>query len=117
MVKDDENLKLLIVKEGVIECLRNYWDSCPPVRSLEVAVELLRGLASSQAIAEGLVSDGFVVRLVAVLNLGVLGVRIAVARAVSELSCNTKTRKEIGDLCPVCLLESGLLLESEFRGK
>ncbi|KAJ6386787.1 hypothetical protein OIU78_016668 [Salix suchowensis] len=98
LVKDDENLKLLIVKEGVIECLRNYWDSCPPVRSLEVAVELLRGLASSQAIAEGLVSDGFVVRLVAVLNLGVLGVRIAAARAVSELSCNTKTRKEIGDL-------------------
>ncbi|KAF9671761.1 hypothetical protein SADUNF_Sadunf12G0082000 [Salix dunnii] len=98
LVKDDENLKLLIVKEGVIECLRNYWDSCPPVRSLEVAVDLLRGLASSQAIAEGLVSDGFVVRLVAVLNLGVLGVRIAAARAVSELCCNTKTRKEIGDL-------------------
>ena len=24
LVKDDENLKLLIVKEGVIECLRNY---------------------------------------------------------------------------------------------
>ncbi|KAJ6309519.1 hypothetical protein OIU77_015309 [Salix suchowensis] len=32
------------------------------------------------------------------LNLGVLGVRIAAARAVSELCCNTKTRKEIGDL-------------------
>ncbi|KAJ6309518.1 hypothetical protein OIU77_015309 [Salix suchowensis] len=49
-------------------------------------------------VAQGLVSDGFVVRLVAMLNLGVLGVRIAAARAVSELCCNTKTRKEIGDL-------------------
>ncbi|KAJ6977831.1 hypothetical protein D5086_023614 [Populus alba] len=98
LVKDDENLKLLIVKEGVIECLRNYWDSCPPIRSPEVAVELLRELASSQAIAEGLVSDGFIVRLVAVLNLGVSGVRIAAARAASELSCNTKTRKEMGEL-------------------
>ncbi|KAJ6882564.1 hypothetical protein NC651_028988 [Populus alba x Populus x berolinensis] len=58
LVKDDENLKLLIVKEGVIECLRNYWDSCPPIRSPGVAVELLRELSSSQAIAEGLVSDG-----------------------------------------------------------
>jgi hypothetical protein len=98
LVKEDENLKLLIVKEGVVECLRNFWDSCPPARSLEVAVELLRELASNQAIAEGLVSDGFVVRLVAVLNCGVLGVRVAAARAVFELGFIMKTRKLIGEL-------------------
>ncbi|KAG6747257.1 hypothetical protein POTOM_049648 [Populus tomentosa] len=98
LVKEDENLKLLIVKEGVVECLRNFWDSCPPARSLEVAVELLRELASNQAIAEGLVSDGFVVRLVAVLSCGVLGVRVAAARAVFELGFIMKTRKLIGEL-------------------
>ncbi|KAJ6970843.1 hypothetical protein NC653_035194 [Populus alba x Populus x berolinensis] len=98
LVKEDENLKLLIVKEGVVECLRNFWDSCPPARSLEVAVELLRELASNQAIAEGLVSDGFVVRLVAVLSCGVLGVRVAAARAIFELGFIMKTRKLIGEL-------------------
>ncbi|KAJ6410485.1 hypothetical protein OIU84_007266 [Salix udensis] len=76
LVKEDENLKILIVKEGVIE-----WS-----------------WATSQAIAEGLVSDGFVVRLVAVLSCGVMGVRSAAARAVYELGFNMKTRKLIGEL-------------------
>lgn len=97
LVKEDENLKLLIVKEGGMECLRNFWDSAPPIRSLEVAVDLLRHLASSQVIAEVLVSDGYIMRLVAVLNCGVLGVRISAAIAVYELGINTKTRKEMGE--------------------
>ncbi|KAJ4850152.1 hypothetical protein Tsubulata_000635 [Turnera subulata] len=97
LVKGDDNLKLLIVKEGVVECLRNYWDSCPPVRSLEVAVELLRLLGSSQGIAEGLVSDGFIARLAAVLNCGVMSARIASARAVYELGSNARAGKEMGE--------------------
>ncbi|XP_065872732.1 uncharacterized protein [Euphorbia lathyris] len=97
LAKDDQNLKLTIVKEGGVDCLRNFWDSAPPVRSLEVAVDLLGQLASIQAIAEVLVYEDFISRLVAVLNCGVLGVRIAAARAVYELCFNTKSRKEMGE--------------------
>ncbi|KAJ4728858.1 U-box domain-containing protein [Melia azedarach] len=97
LVSDDENLKLLIVKEGGIESLKNFWDSDSAVRSLDVAVELLRHLASSHPIVEVLVSDGFVVRLVSVLNCGVLGVRIAAARAVHQLGISSKARKEMGE--------------------
>ncbi|KAH7578526.1 hypothetical protein JRO89_XS01G0393700 [Xanthoceras sorbifolium] len=97
LVSDDESLKLLIVKEGGVESLKNFWDSAPTVRSLEVAVELLRHLASCNLIAEVLVSDGFIVRLVNVLNCGVLGVRIAAAEAVHEMGISSKSRKEIGE--------------------
>ncbi|KAK6262004.1 hypothetical protein QUC31_007820 [Theobroma cacao] len=106
LVSDDENLRLLIVKEGGIECLKNFWDSSPNPKSLEVAVELVRRLASCSPIAEALVADGFVARLVAVLNCGVLGVRIAAARAVYELGFNSKTRKEMGECgCTVALIK------------
>ncbi|XVF08630.1 hypothetical protein REPUB_Repub07fG0019400 [Reevesia pubescens] len=106
LVSDDESLKLLIVKEGGIECLKNFWDSCPHLKSLEVAVELVRQLASFPVIAEALVADDFISRLVAVLNCGVLGVRIAAARAVYELGFNSKTRKELGECgCTVALIK------------
>ncbi|KAK1568446.1 hypothetical protein Q3G72_024586 [Acer saccharum] len=97
LVSDDESLKLLIVKEGGVESLKNFWDSAPTVRSLEVAVELIRHLASCYPIAEVLVCDGFVVRLVNVLNCGVLGVRIAAAEAVHQMSNSSKSRKEMGE--------------------
>ncbi|XVF11458.1 hypothetical protein REPUB_Repub08aG0029300 [Reevesia pubescens] len=106
LVSVDENFKLLTVKEGGIECLKNFWDSSPNPKSLEVAVELVRQLASCPVIAEALVADGFVTRLVAVLNCGVLGVRIAAARAVYELGFNSKTRKEMGECgCTVALIK------------
>ncbi|XP_022738281.1 uncharacterized protein LOC111291011 [Durio zibethinus] len=106
LVFDDENLKLLTVKEGGIECLKNFWDSSPNPKSLEVAVELVRHLASCPPIAEALVADDFVARLVAVLNCGVLGVRIAAARAVYVLGFNSKTRKEMGQSgCIVALIK------------
>ncbi|XWS47763.1 hypothetical protein CRYUN_Cryun13aG0012900 [Craigia yunnanensis] len=94
LVYEDENLKLLTVKEDGIECLKNCWDSSPNPKSLELAVEFVRQLASCPLIAEALVADGFVSRLVAVLNCGVLGVRIAAAKAVYELGFNSKTRKK-----------------------
>ncbi|KAK0589320.1 hypothetical protein LWI29_012640 [Acer saccharum] len=97
LVSDDESLKLLIVKEGGVESLKNFWDSAPTVRSLEVAVELIRHLASCYPIAEVLVCDGFVVRLVNVLNCGVLGVRIAAAEAVHQMGISSKSRKEMGE--------------------
>lgn len=97
LVSDDESLKLLIVREGGIGSLKSYWDSVSAVKSLEVAVELLSQLASCLPIAEVLVSDGFVVRLVNVLNCGVLSVRIAAARAVYMLGINSKARKEMGE--------------------
>ncbi|XP_023001556.1 vacuolar protein 8-like [Cucurbita maxima] len=97
LVVDDDNLKLLIVKEGGIEFLKIFWDSVPSVRSLEVAVELLSLLASYSPIAETLISEGFLDRLLPVLSCGVLGARIAAARAVYELSFCTKARKEMGE--------------------
>ncbi|XVE63736.1 hypothetical protein DITRI_Ditri07aG0043700 [Diplodiscus trichospermus] len=106
LVSDDENLKILTFKEGLIECLKNFWDSSPNPKTLEVAVELVRQLASCPLIAEALVADGFVARFVAVLNCGVLGVRIAAAKAVYELGFNSKTRKEMGESgCTVALIK------------
>ncbi|KAA8542071.1 hypothetical protein F0562_023223 [Nyssa sinensis] len=97
LVSEDDNLKLLIAREGAIESLENFWDSAPMVRSLEVAVELLRILASCPPIADVLVSHGFINRAVSVLSCGVLGVRIAAARAVYELGFNTRTLKDLGE--------------------
>ncbi|GLT79442.1 hypothetical protein SLA2020_509310 [Shorea laevis] len=106
LASDDQSLKLLIAKAGGIECLNNFWDSSPTEKSLEVAVELLRHLASCPPIAEVLVSDGFIARVVAVLNCGVLGVRIAAARAVYELGFSSKTRREMGECgCVVALIK------------
>ncbi|KAK2976080.1 hypothetical protein RJ640_029923 [Escallonia rubra] len=97
LVTGDENLKVLVAREGGIECLKNFWDSAPVVRSLEVAVELLRSLASCHPIAEVLVLEGFLSKIVAVLNCGVLGVRIAAAKAVYVMGFNAKARKELGE--------------------
>ncbi|KAK2649216.1 hypothetical protein Ddye_016705 [Dipteronia dyeriana] len=60
------------------------------VRSLEVVVEF-------HPIAEVLICDGFVVRLVNVLKCGVLCVRIAVAEAVHRMGVSSKSRKEMGE--------------------
>ena len=54
-------------------------------------------MASIQPVAELLVSDGFIEKIVAVLNCGVLGVRIVAAKAIYELGFNIKTRKDIGE--------------------
>ncbi|OVA17412.1 Armadillo [Macleaya cordata] len=97
LVSEDESLKLLVVREGGVECLKNFWDSAPMGRSFEVAVGLLRNLASYRPIAEVLVSEGFIPRLVGALNSGVSSLRIAASRAVYELGFSTKTRKEIGE--------------------
>ncbi|GLT39945.1 hypothetical protein SLA2020_141100 [Shorea laevis] len=106
LVADDHSLKLLVAKEGGMECLKNFWDSSPTEKSLDVAVELLRHLASCPPIAEVLVSEGFIPRLEAVLNCGVLGMRIAAARAVYELGFSSKTRREMGECgCVVALIK------------
>lgn len=105
LVSDDQSLKLLIAKDGAIVCLKNFWDSAPTEKSLEVAVELLRHLASYAPTAEILVSEGFVPRIVAVLSCGVLGVRIAAARAVYELGFSSKIRREMGECgCVIALI-------------
>ncbi|KAK8583791.1 hypothetical protein V6N13_109188 [Hibiscus sabdariffa] len=97
LVSNDSNLKLLIVKEGGIECLKNFLDSSPNPKGLEVALEFIRHLSSLHPIAESLVADGFIARLVAALNSGASGVRIAAAKAVFELGFSSKTRKEMGE--------------------
>ena len=93
------NLRVMVVKEGGVECLKNYWDSGNQIQSLEVAVEMLRHLAESDPIGEVLVGEGFVQRLVGVLNCEVLAVRIAAARAVYALGLNSgRASKEMGEL-------------------
>lgn len=96
LVSEDESMKILFVREGGIECLKNFWDATSTVN--QVAAELLLNLASCAPIAELLVSDGFIARLVVALKSGVLGVRIAAARTIYELGFSTKTRKEMGEL-------------------
>ncbi|KAK9995299.1 hypothetical protein SO802_019985 [Lithocarpus litseifolius] len=98
LVSDDESFKLLVFREDGVQCLMNFWDSnSNNNRGLEVAVELLYHLASCQTIAEVIVSEGVIGRLMGVLNCGVLGVRVAAAKAVYELGFSTRTRKEIGE--------------------
>ncbi|KAK2655019.1 hypothetical protein Ddye_008071 [Dipteronia dyeriana] len=65
--------------------------------SLIVVIDLLRHLTSCHPIAEVLICDGFVVRLVNVLNYGVLGVRIVVAEVVHQMVVSSKSRKEMGE--------------------
>lgn len=109
LISETESLRVLVVKEGGIECLKNFWDSAAITnKSLEVAVEMLRNLTLSGPIAEVLVSDGFAARLTGVLNCGVLAVRIAAARAVYALGLNggAKARKEMGECgCIVPLIK------------
>ncbi|KAE9587374.1 hypothetical protein Lalb_Chr23g0272951 [Lupinus albus] len=100
LISEAERLRVLVVKEGGIEILKNFWDSASLTnKGLEVAVEILRNLALSAPIAEVLISKGFVARLVRVLNCGVLAVRIVAGRAVYALglSGGTKAKKEMGE--------------------
>ena len=96
LISEDESFKLLVVREGGVECLKSFWDSG---RSPEVAVEFLGHLASSSRVAGVLVSDGYVVpRVVGLLNCGVMAVRIAAGRAVYALGLNSvRARKELGE--------------------
>ncbi|KAK8586529.1 hypothetical protein V6N13_010119 [Hibiscus sabdariffa] len=106
LVSNDSNLKLLVVKEGGIQCLKNFLDSSPNPKGLEVALEFIRHLSSLHPIAESLVADGFIARLVSALNSGASGVRIAAAKAVFELGFSSKTRKEMGECgCTAPLIE------------
>ncbi|MFS7971399.1 putative armadillo-like helical protein [Helianthus anomalus] len=97
LVRDDDDLKLLIARKGAIDCLRSFWDSATAVRSLEVAVEFYKNLAWDERLVEALISDEFLIRIVNVLSCGVLGVRIQSAKAICRLGCNAKARKELGE--------------------
>ncbi|XP_047956282.1 uncharacterized protein LOC125202013 [Salvia hispanica] len=98
LVAEDDGLKLLVAREGGIQTLIDIWNSSPTAQTLEVVVEMVRAMASCPNIAEFLVANGFLSRLVSVLSCGVLGVRIAAAKALSHLAYNTKIRKELGEM-------------------
>ncbi|CAL5204492.1 unnamed protein product [Lathyrus oleraceus] len=99
LISEDEGMRVLVYKEGGVECLKNFWDSAPMIQSLEVAVEMLRYLAMTGPIGEVLVAEGFIGRVMGVLNCEVLTVRIAAAKAVYAMGLNggNKTRKEMGE--------------------
>ncbi|GFQ00524.1 hypothetical protein PHJA_002196300 [Phtheirospermum japonicum] len=101
LVSGNADLKLLVAREGVIEILMNLWDAA---QNLEVVVQMVRTLASCPIIAESLVANGFINRVVKVLSSGVLGVRIAAAKALSDLAYNNKIRKELGETGCIRLL-------------
>ncbi|XP_077229230.1 ARM repeat superfamily protein [Tasmannia lanceolata] len=114
LVSEDESLKILVVKEGGVQCLKNFWDGASSSQSHEVAVGLLRNLATCRPIAEVLVSEGFIPRLVGMLSGSVSGVRIVAARAIYELAFNMKTRKEMGEVgCipPLVMMFDGKAVE------
>ncbi|XP_019154135.1 PREDICTED: uncharacterized protein LOC109150621 [Ipomoea nil] len=98
LVNGDDNLKLIVAREGGIESLKNFWDSSPSIQSLEAPVQMVRALASCPLIADFLVDHDFLSRIASVLSCGVLGVRIAAARAVSDLGYTARTRKELGEI-------------------
>ncbi|KAI3455089.1 hypothetical protein Pfo_011752 [Paulownia fortunei] len=104
LVSGNDDLKLLVAREGGIECVKNFWDSAPTAQNIEVVVQMVRTLASCPNIAEFLVANGFLNRIVGVLNFGVLGVRIAAAKALYDLAYNNKTRKELGEMGCIPLL-------------
>ncbi|KAK9066358.1 hypothetical protein SSX86_013680 [Deinandra increscens subsp. villosa] len=97
LVREDDNLKLLIARKGAMDSLKSFWDSAPAVRSLEVAVEFLKNLASDERLVESIISDDFIHKVINVLSCGVLGVRIQSAKAIYRLGCNAKARKELGE--------------------
>ncbi|KAL7099346.1 hypothetical protein ACP275_09G078700 [Erythranthe tilingii] len=121
LVSGDDELKLLVAREGGIESVKNLWDSSPPPQNLEVLVHMVRTLASCPNIAEYLVANGFLDRIVGVLNCGVLGVRISSAKALSDLAYNSKTRKELGEMgcIPflVAMLDGKAIEEKEAASK
>ncbi|KAJ4907445.1 ARM repeat superfamily protein [Raphanus sativus] len=92
---EEEEMVVLVVREGGIKMLKSFLDSSN-AKSLEVGVLLLKNLATCPVVREVVVSEGFISRLVPLLSCGVLGVRIAAAEAVASLGYTTKSRKEIG---------------------
>ncbi|XP_060204192.1 uncharacterized protein LOC132632324 [Lycium barbarum] len=104
LISRDNNMKLLVAREGGIESIKSFWDSAPSVQSLEAPVLMIRTLATCPSVAEVIVENEFLPRIVGVLSCGVLGVRIAAAKAIYDLGYNTKTRKELGEIGCIPLL-------------
>ncbi|CAA0806898.1 ARM repeat superfamily protein [Striga hermonthica] len=104
LVSGNDNLKLLVAREGIIENLKNLADSASTAQNLEVVARMVSTLASCPNIAESLVANGFVDRVLNMLSSGVLGVRIAAANALCDLGYNNKIKKELGEIGCIRLL-------------
>ncbi|KAL4584704.1 hypothetical protein LXL04_009312 [Taraxacum kok-saghyz] len=116
LVREDDNLKLLIVQKGAMDSLRTFWDSAPSVRSLEVAVEFLKNLASDERLVDHIISDDFLQRIIDVLSCGILAVRIQSAKAIFRMACNPKSRKELGEqgcIPPLIAMLDGKAIEEK----
>ncbi|KAJ4960045.1 hypothetical protein NE237_019955 [Protea cynaroides] len=97
MSSSHQNFKLLVAREGGIECLKNYWKAAPSVWHFEDEVRLLTNKASSRFITEAFISRSTVGE---VLSFEVSKVKSAVASTVYKLGSCTKMRKEL-DEAPV----------------
>ena len=121
LVSENQNMKILVAEEGGIECLKSFWESALSGCSLEVAVGLLRNLASCRTVAKTLVSHDFVGKLKGALSSGAVSVRIAAAGAVYELGFSSKSRKLIGEteLIPylIIMLDAKVVEEKEMAAK
>lgn len=91
--EDNQSIKLAIFQQGVLDCIRNYWEA-PAVdnRDLEPAIRLLRNLSSTSVFSEIILSSGFLPRIILALDSSSAGTRIEAIRAVSELAlvCTNK---------------------------
>ncbi|GER45519.1 ARM repeat superfamily protein [Striga asiatica] len=105
LVSGNDSLKLLVAREGIIENLKSFADSsASTAQNLEVVARMVSTLASCPNIAESLVVNGFVDRVLKMLSSGVLGVRIAAANALCDLGYNNKIKKELGEMGCIGLL-------------
>ncbi|PKU74502.1 uncharacterized protein LOC110107440 [Dendrobium catenatum] len=91
--EDNQTIKLTILQQGVLDCIRDYWDSpAHDNRDLRPAISLLRNLSSSSVFSEIILSSGFLPRIIRALDSSSAGTRIEAIRAVSDLTlfCTNK---------------------------
>ncbi|XP_020592321.1 uncharacterized protein LOC110032884, partial [Phalaenopsis equestris] len=91
--EDNHSIKLALVQQGVLDCLRNYWEApATDNRDLEPAIRLLRNLSSSIVFSEIIISSGFLSRIILALDCSSAGTRTEAMSAVSELAlvCTNK---------------------------
>ncbi|KAJ7951070.1 U-box domain-containing protein [Quillaja saponaria] len=110
LTTSNDNLRRSVISEGGVRSLLAYLDGPLPQES---AVGALRNLVGAVSV-EGLVSLGFLPRLVHVLKSGSLGAQQAAATAICRVCSSTEMKKLIGEAGCIPLLVK--MLEAKSYG-
>lgn len=101
----NQGIKLAIFQEGVLDCIRNYWEgsAADSLRDFQPAIRLLRNLSSSSFFAEIILSAGFLSLMILALDSSLAGTRTEAARAVSDLAtaCTKPGREGVEHAVPL----------------